>query len=121
MTSFRFVEGIEPYRVCVIFGFGKPNPILLIQDEKGRSDIAVFSVSDMPVRVWGEEIDSELAVIQFILTHQAALIDHWNGNNDSVDLCRIIQERRLSPIRSFINNLKKLPAEKVDLSRTLRS
>lgn len=113
MTPFWHIEGIEPYRVCVIFGFGKNNPIVLVQDEKGVDDIAVLSISDSPVRIWGRSFDKEQCAVRFISAYKKVLIDHWNGDNDSADLCRIIKERELSPINIFCKNFKKLDNEKI--------
>ncbi len=113
MTPFWHIVGIEPYRVCIIFGFRKKNPIMLIQDEKGVDDIAVFSISDSPVRIWGRAFDREQCVVRFISAYQKVLIDHWNGDNDSADLCRIIKERELSPINIFCKKFKKLDNEEI--------
>ena len=92
-TSMRHIPAIEPLRVNAVFGCGAKKPFLLIESEDGKKDLAAYSLKEESTRIWGTKIEKEELVRVFIKNYLQVLIDHWNGDNDSIKLIQTVGDK----------------------------
>jgi hypothetical protein len=96
ITSIGHIQGITQYKVNAVYGCGLPKEqaFIVIRSKATGDDLAVYSIEKEPKLIWGMSIPDEEIVKSIIQTYLKVLIDHWMGNNDSLDLAREFEEKK---------------------------
>lgn len=94
MTHVDHVPGLDHYRIIVVFGLGLAidKAFIVVQSKASKEELAAYSISEKPSCIWGKSLPEENAILSLISSNFKALIDHWKGEIDSLEIAMTLSD-----------------------------